>query len=70
MKPRVYSLYEAMTIVGTAARKGKPRAYIWVETAKGPAKLLRPLLRPDGLFGSMMVSTPPRYQFSVTNYPA
>jgi hypothetical protein len=67
MKPRIYSLYEAMAVVGEAARNGKPRKFIWVETKKGPCKMLNPVMEWDGLSGQMVVAVAPRYQVTFTN---
>lgn len=68
MAKRIYTLYEAMTAVGLAAHKGKPRSYIWVETAQGPCKFLKPYLTAMGLGGDVEVRVAPRYQVRMRNY--
>lgn len=67
MPKRIYTLYEAMEAVGRAAHKGKPRSYIWVETAQGPCKFLKPYLTMTGLGGDVEVRVTPRYQVRAGN---
>ncbi len=67
VKPRAYPIHEAMAIVGKAARKGKPRKFIWVETKIGPVKVLDPVMRMDGLAGNIVCSVAPRYQATFSN---